>query len=97
MAIFTILQRIFFELGYGPILTVYFGETLPLLANSLVWNINWIATIIISLFTKVLIDKITLLGTFSIFAGCNIITLFIIYLYMIETKGIKREDISKIF
>ena len=93
---------IFFEFSLGPLLWVYMSEIMTEKGLSLGVVVNQVATILIALFTKSLINAFggDNLGSGRLFITCGGITagtaLFVIFLVK-ETKGLTELEVSNLY
>ena len=85
-----------FEIGPGPILWLYLAETCNNKAMSVNTVVCWVWTLVVSIVTPLLFKAIA--GyTWLLFASTSSIGLFYITMRMKETKGVPKEQLSKLY
>ncbi len=88
----------FFAISLGPVTWVVISEIYPLhirgRAMSVAIFANWLANYIISLLFPDLVAKLSLGGTFLIFAIICAIAIWFVYKFVPETKGKSLEEIE---
>lgn len=89
----------FFAMSLGPIGWILVSEILPLkirgFAMSLCTVANFAFNFVIVLSFLPLIHRIGEAWTFWIFAGITVLSMFFVYFFVPETKGISLEEIEK--
>ncbi|KAJ9057588.1 hypothetical protein DSO57_1021133 [Entomophthora muscae] len=89
-----------FAFSWGPIAWIYPGEIFPTRvrskATSLTTASNWAFNYVVSLFTPILMDKITW-GLYLIFACFCVTMTLAIYFFYPETRGYSLEEIDALF
>lgn len=87
-----------FAIGLGPITWVILSEIYPLKVRSkaigLALFANWSCNYLITLTFLLLLKKLGITGTFTLYAAISFICLLFIYFYIPETKGKSLEEIE---
>ena len=86
-----------FGLSIGPICWIYSGEILTSRGMSICAALNWFSAFLVILFFPFLVMAIGLSLTFWMFAFVNTIGCIYFWADMIETKGMLKQDIQKLF
>ena len=85
------------ELSIGAILFIYVAETLPETAVGLVILMSWITSFLVTQFFMSLQIAIGYSGVFLLAGGIVLVTCFVSYIFMVESKGRTRLEILKIY
>jgi sugar porter (SP) family MFS transporter len=87
-----------FGMSLGPIVWLYAAEILPDKGISVAVATNWICTLIVAQGIPLMKDSfITINGCFLIFAACLVMGSAVIMLGVVETKGLSKTDIQRLF
>jgi SP family arabinose:H+ symporter-like MFS transporter len=89
-----------FAIGYGPVIWVLLSEIYPTKVRGRAMSVAtlsvWVGTAVIGQVVPWMLETITPVGTFFIFAACCIPVPFILKLVP-ETKGMSLEDIESVW
>ena len=93
---------VFFEFSLGPLLWIYMAEIMTEKGMSIGAGLNWVATVIIALFTVPIIDSFggKDLGSGRLFVSCGAITLLtaLFCLFILkETKGLSNKQVAQLY
>ncbi|KAK9385274.1 hypothetical protein V1515DRAFT_646404 [Lipomyces mesembrius] len=95
LVVFSCLFIIAFAMTWGPIFSAIVGELYPARYRAtcmgLATSSNWLFNFLIGFFTTFITAKIDYLYGF-VFAGCCFALFFIVYFFVIETKGRSLEE-----
>jgi len=87
-----------FGISLGPIMWLMIAEIFPLrvrgLGSSIATSINWGSNWLVTFTFLTLIQYFNISGTFLIYAVFSILSLFFIYFYVPETRGVSLEEIE---
>lgn len=85
----------FFETSLGPICWIYASEVLPDRGVSIVLLVNWIFTALVGVTFPFMSadDALHIYGAFWLYGGLCVAAFFFILIFVIETKGLSREEI----
>jgi SP family arabinose:H+ symporter-like MFS transporter len=86
-----------FGLSIGPICWIYSGEVLSSRGMSICSAVNWFSAFLVILFFPFMVGALGLSWTFAIFAGVNVVGAGYFAFDMVETKGMNKSDIQKMF
>ncbi|WOO40636.1 sugar porter family MFS transporter [Rubellicoccus peritrichatus] len=92
------LYVIFFNFSWGPVVWVLLGEMFPnqfrgsalALSGMAMWGSNFVITMTF----PILLGKIGLGGAYCLYAGCALISFFIVWKFVKETKGLELEEMA---
>jgi len=87
----------FFETSLGPICWIYASEVLPDRGVSIVLLVNWIFTALVGVSFPFMSsgDALHIYGAFWVYGGLCVAAFFFVLLFVMETKGLTREEIHK--
>ncbi|XP_046564212.1 proton myo-inositol cotransporter hmit-1.3-like [Haliotis rubra] len=89
-----------FSAGVGVIFVVI-SEIFPLWArgicSSVATSVIWISQIVVTMTFLSLADAITTHGIFWLYAGCSLLAVVFIFIFMPETRGVRLEEIDQLF
>lgn len=89
----------FFAFTWGPIMWVMLGEMFPNkfrgAALALAGLVQWMSNFLITMTFPILLARIGLGMSYSIYAAFGIVAFFVVRKYVTETKGLTLEQISK--
>ncbi|KAJ1730741.1 hypothetical protein LPJ61_002861 [Coemansia biformis] len=74
-----------------------FAQGIRSKAGSIATATNWVSNFIISVTYLTMTQHITASGTFWLYAGIMVLGLVFVYLMVPETKGLRLEDIQRLF
>lgn len=86
-----------FQLGPGPVVWLYMAEICNEKSINIATFFSWLGTLIISLTTNLLFDKLTKDYTFAMFGVFNIFSGLICLVVLKETKGKTYSERMKLF
>lgn len=86
-----------FAMGLGGTMPVYIAEIIPAVGVGVSTALQWGSAFLISYFIPKLENTITVQEFLYIFIGFNLLTVFIVSVTCIETKGLTEAEISKLF
>lgn len=90
----------FFATTWGPCVFVVVSETYPLRIRSkgmaIATAANWIWGFLIAFFTPFITDAIHFAYGY-VFFGCVVFSLFFVFAFVPETKGLSLEDVDKLY
>ncbi|KAI1353233.1 sugar transporter-domain-containing protein [Xylaria sp. FL0043] len=101
VAVFIYIFAAFYSPGEGPVPFAYSAEVFPLshrevgMAFAVATNLFWAAVLGIT-FPKIL-QSLTVVGAFGLYAGFNILGFILIFLWVPETKQRTLEELDYIF
>ncbi|KAI1128012.1 sugar transporter-domain-containing protein [Nemania abortiva] len=101
VAVFIYIFAAFYSPGEGPVPFAYSAEVFPLshrevgMAFAVATNLFWAAVLGIT-FPKIL-DSLTVVGAFGLYAGFNILGFVLIFLWVPETKQRTLEELDYVF
>ncbi|ATZ46760.1 hypothetical protein BCIN_02g01270 [Botrytis cinerea B05.10] len=101
MALFIYVYAAFYSPGAGPVPFTYSAEVFPLshrevgMGWAVATNFFWAAVLSITL--PRMLDIFTVAGTFGFYAGLNILSLCMIFLWVPETKQRTLEELNFVF
>ncbi|RAL62826.1 hypothetical protein DID88_004668 [Monilinia fructigena] len=101
MALFIYVYGAFYSPGEGPVPFTYSAEVFPLshrevgMGWAVATNLFWAAVLGITL--PRMLDVFTVAGTFGFYAGLNVISLCMIFLWVPETKQRTIEELNFVF
>lgn len=90
-----------FAMAWGPCTWLIMSEIFPVKAKGVASGIatffNWLCSFIVTLSFDVLIDGLTIAGTFWFFGSLAFLAVVFVYFYVPETKGKSLEEIQTYF
>ncbi|KAI1278538.1 sugar transporter-domain-containing protein [Xylaria sp. FL0933] len=101
VAVFIYIFAAFYSPGEGPVPFAYSAEVFPLshrevgMAFAVATNLFWAAVLGIT-FPKIL-QSLTVVGAFGLYAGFNIVGFILIFLWVPETKQRTLEELDYVF
>ena len=101
MALFIYLFAAFYSPGEGPVPFTYSAEVFPLshrevgMAWAVATCLFWAA--VLSITFPLMLDRLTVMGSFLLYAGFNVVALIMIFLWLPETKQRTLEELDYIF
>lgn len=96
LKVVVIVYTIIFEQTLGPVFWLYVAEFLIPTSMSIVTFINWFTIVVISVATPYMLTWSAPI-TFYIFAGCCLFGGVYSTIFLKETKGLSKEQISKLY
>ncbi|CDR33502.1 sugar porter family MFS transporter [Criblamydia sequanensis] len=88
-----------FAVSLGPVVWLLISEIYPLkirgIGASLATCVNWGSNLIVTATFLSLVDWIEVSGTFSLYLSLSLFSLFFIYYFVPETKGVTLEKIEE--
>lgn len=100
MIVFSCFFIVGFATTWGPVAFVLVSELYPVrvraISMSVATAMNWIWNFLISLFTPFITDAIDFKFGY-VFAGCLFVAIFMVYLFVPETKGLTNSQIDDIY
>jgi hypothetical protein len=94
--VMTMFFTVFFEISIGPILWLYLAEILTSKGISIAVFLNWAIVIAVSLATPYMVGW-SKPGTFALYAGLCLLGGLFILIFMRETKGKTKDEISRLY
>ncbi|KAI1293386.1 sugar transporter-domain-containing protein [Xylaria venustula] len=101
VAVFIYVFAAFYSPGEGPVPFAYSAEVFPLshrevgMAFAVATNLFWAAVLSIT-FPKIL-ESLTVVGAFGLYAGFNVLGFVLIFLWVPETKQRTLEELDYVF
>lgn len=90
-----------FAMAWGPCTWLIMSEIFPVKAKGVASGIatffNWFCSFLVTLSFDVLIDGLTIAGTFWFFGSLAFLAVLFVYFYVPETKGKSLEEIQMYF
>ena len=100
MIVFSCFFIVGFATTWGPVAYVLVSELYPIRVRatsmSIATAMNWIWNFLISLFTPLITKAIDFKFGY-VFAGCLTAAIFLVYLFVPETKGLTSQQIDEIY
>lgn len=92
------LYVIFFNLSWGPIMWVMLGEMFPNQIRgsglAVAGFFQWTSNFGITMTFPILLASIGLAGAYGFYTICALISVFFVFKYVYETKGVELEDMK---
>ena len=97
-----IIFSIFFAVGgWGPFPWLLMSEIFPPrsrgISSGIVTLVNWLSNFIVTKTFPQLITAFTIQGAFWFYAGCSLMSIIFVYIFVPETKGCTLEEIEALF
>jgi SP family sugar:H+ symporter-like MFS transporter len=90
------LYVVFFNFSWGPVVWVLLGEMFPNQFRGSALAVSgiamWVSNFAITITFPMMLSGIGLGGAYSVYAGCALISLFLVLKCVRETKGLELED-----
>ncbi|KAJ2623224.1 hypothetical protein GGF44_005336 [Coemansia sp. RSA 1694] len=91
----------FYAVGLGNVpwlvQSEIFAQGIRSKAGSIATATNWTSNFIVSVTFLTMTLHITASGTFWLYAGILLVGIFLVHLFVPETKGLKLEDVQQLF
>lgn len=87
-----------FNLSWGPVMWVMLGEMFPNNIRGAALSISglaqWFSNFVITMTFPVILASFGLTSAYGLYAICSFISIFFVWIYVHETKGIELEDMK---
>ena len=91
MVVMIFLHVVGFSLSLGPVTFIYVAEIMEDI--SFILSVNWILTILVSLFSELMIAYLGIGRVFLFYGLCSLACLVYMYRFMVESKGMSRAEL----